>query len=133
MTDRPLNIGVVAPANRLDLQVAERVKALAAELYRGRVALTFHPQCHLTSGHFAGDDAARAAAFVEVSNDPSVDVVWFARGGYGSCRILEAALPKLGAFARTKIYVGYSDMGSLLGALYGLRFPHVVHGPSRRT
>ncbi len=129
MTDRPLNIGVVAPANRLEPTVAERVTALAAQLYPGRAALSFHPQCFLTSGHFAGDDAVRAAAFVDAANDPSVDVVWFARGGYGSCRILEAALPKLGAFARTKIYLGYSDMGSLLGALYGLRFPHVVHGP----
>lgn len=129
MTDRPLNIGVVAPANRLDPAVAERVKVLASEHFPRRAALSFHPQCHLSSGHFAGDDAARTAAFVDVANDPSVDVVWFARGGYGSCRILEAALPQLGAFARTKIYVGYSDMGSLLGALYGRGFPYVVHGP----
>ncbi len=129
MTDRPLNIGVVAPANRLDPAVAERVRVLAAGLYPGRVALSFHPQCYLSSGHFAGDDAARAAAFVELANDPSIDTVWFARGGYGSCRILESALPQLGAFARTKTYLGYSDMGSLLGALYGRGFHHVVHGP----
>ncbi|MFM9863129.1 MAG: LD-carboxypeptidase [Micropepsaceae bacterium] len=129
MTDRPLNISVVAPANRLDPAVAERVKVVADQFYPGRVALSFHPQCHLSAGHFAGDDAARAAAFVEAANDPSVDVVWFARGGYGSCRILEAALPQLGAFARTKTYLGYSDMGSLLGALYGRGFAHVVHGP----
>ena len=129
MTDRPLKIAIVAPANRLDPAVAERVTALAANAFPGRMMLAFHPQCHLSSGHFAGDDAARAAAFVEVANDASVDVVWFARGGYGSCRILEAALPKLGAFARTKTYLGYSDMGSLLGALYGQGFQQVVHGP----
>jgi muramoyltetrapeptide carboxypeptidase len=129
MTDKALNIGVVAPANRLDPAVAERVKALAAQLYPGRVALTVHPQCHLSSGHFAGDDAARAAAFVEVANDPSFDAVWFARGGYGSCRILESVLPKLGADARAKTYLGYSDMGSLMGALYGQGFQRVVHGP----
>ncbi|NOT42532.1 MAG: LD-carboxypeptidase [Alphaproteobacteria bacterium] len=124
-----MNIAVVAPANRLDSRVAERVLALAEQLYPGRVALSFRPQCHLSAGHFAGDDTARTAAFVDVANDPSVDVVWFARGGYGSCRILEAALPRLGAFARTKTYLGYSDMGSLLGALYGRGFHHVVHGP----
>lgn len=129
MTDRPLNISVVAPANRLDPAVAERVKALGEQLYPGRAAISFHPQCHLSAGHFAGDDAARTAAFVDVANDPSVDAVWFARGGYGSCRILEAALPQLGAFARTKTYLGYSDMGSLLGALYGRGFHNVVHGP----
>jgi muramoyltetrapeptide carboxypeptidase len=129
MTERPVTIGIVAPANRLDPAVAERVKALAAQLYPGRAALSFHPQCHLSSGHFAGDDAARAAAFVEVANDPSVDAVWFARGGYGSCRILELVLPKLEAAAREKTYLGYSDMGSLLGALYGRGFRNLAHGP----
>lgn len=129
MTEKALNIAVVAPANRLEPAVAERVKALAAQLYPGRLALSFHPQCHLSAGHFAGDDKARAEAFVEVANDPSFDAVWFARGGYGSCRILESAMPRLGAEARAKTYLGYSDMGSLLGALYGHGFPRIVHGP----
>jgi muramoyltetrapeptide carboxypeptidase len=129
MTEKALNIGVVAPANRLDPAVAEQVKALAAQLYPGRLALSIHPQCHLSSGHFAGDDKARAESFVEVANDPSFDAVWFARGGYGSCRILESALPRLGAEARAKTYLGYSDMGSLMGALYGAGFGNIVHGP----
>jgi muramoyltetrapeptide carboxypeptidase len=129
MTEKALNIGVVAPANRLDPAVAEQVKALAARLYPGRLALSFHPQCHLSSGHFAGDDRARAEAFVEVANDPSFDAVWFARGGYGSCRILESVLPRLGAEARAKTYLGYSDMGSLMGALYGAGVANIVHGP----
>ncbi|HMT45393.1 MAG TPA: LD-carboxypeptidase, partial [Chakrabartia sp.] len=38
-----------------------------------------HPQCFLTEGHFAGPDAARADAFVELANDPSIDAIWFAR------------------------------------------------------
>jgi muramoyltetrapeptide carboxypeptidase len=128
MTEKPLNIGVVAPANRLDPAVAERVRALAEQSFP-RLVLSFHPQCHLSSGHFAGDDKARAEAFVEVANDPSFDAVWFARGGYGSCRILEGVLPKLGAEARAKTYLGYSDMGSLMGALYGRGFARIVHGP----
>ena len=36
-------------------------------------------------GHFAGDDALRARAFVEVANDEGYDALWFARGGYGCC------------------------------------------------
>jgi muramoyltetrapeptide carboxypeptidase len=64
-----------------------------------------------------------------VANGSSIDAVWFARGGYGSCRILEAALPKLSAAAKKKTYLGYSDMGSLLGALYVKGFPRLVHGP----
>lgn len=129
MPEKPLKIAVVAPANRLEPAVAERVKTLAIEQYANRVSLFIHPQCHLSSGHFAGDDAARAAALIEVANDPSVDAVWFARGGYGSCRILDSVLPKLNDVSRRKTYLGYSDMGSLLGALYGKGFPNLVHGP----
>lgn len=124
-----MKIAVVAPANRLDPAVAARVTALAGELYPGRVTLAVHPQCFLSSGHFAGDDEARAAAFVEVTNDATVDAVWFARGGYGSCRILDLALPKLTAAAAKKTYLGYSDMGSLLGALYAKGFKNLAHGP----
>lgn len=124
-----MKIGIVAPANRLDPAVAERVTQLAASLYPGRATLHFHAQCFQTCGHFAGDDETRASAFIEVANDPSVDAVWFARGGYGSCRILEAVLPKLTDTAKKKTYLGYSDMGSLFGALYTKGFPHLAHGP----
>lgn len=123
-----MKIGIVAPANRMDPVVAERVKQLAAELYPGRVTLEIHPQCFLSAGHFAGDDQARAAAFVDVANDPSIDAIWFARGGYGSCRILESAIPRLSEAAKKKTYLGYSDMGSLLGALYVKGFPNLAHG-----
>jgi muramoyltetrapeptide carboxypeptidase len=66
---------------------------------------------------------------VDVANDPSFDAVWFARGGYGSCRLLPNVLLRLGAAAREKIYLGYSDNGSLLAGLYSLKIGRVVHGP----
>ncbi len=50
--------------------------------------------------------------------DPSVDAVWFARGGYGSNRIAEAALADLPEAARTKTYLGFSDAGFLLAGLH---------------
>jgi muramoyltetrapeptide carboxypeptidase len=130
MAGAALRIGVVAPACRIEPAIGQRVQALAASLYPGRAPdIQVHPQCHLTHGHFAGDDEARAEAFVEVANDPSFDALWFARGGYGSCRLAEAVLPRLTRAARAKTYLGYSDAGSLLGALYGLGFPHLAHGP----
>jgi muramoyltetrapeptide carboxypeptidase len=108
--------------------MAERVTQLASRRFP-LVSLQFHPQCWLSSGHFAGDDAARAAAFVEVANDPAFDALWFGRGGYGSARIAAAALPLLDDNARRKVYLGYSDAGALLAGLYALGFPAVAHGP----
>jgi muramoyltetrapeptide carboxypeptidase len=124
-----VNIAIVAPAARLDPEMAARVTGLAEEHFGERAQLFFHPQCYKSDGHFAGDDNARADAFVDVANDPSFDGVWFGRGGYGSCRLLSNVLPRLGAAAHEKIYLGYSDTGSLLGGLYNLKIGRVVHGP----
>jgi muramoyltetrapeptide carboxypeptidase len=129
MGEQPVRIGVVAPACGMESATAERVSALAAAAYGARAELRFHPQCFLKSGHFAGDDAARAAAFVETANDPEIDAVWFGRGGYGSNRLLETALPALGPVAGAKTYLGYSDMGALLAGLYVRHIGQVAHGP----
>ena len=125
---RKVRVGIVATASRLDPAMAERVTALAAQHFPS-LELHFHPQCYLAAGHFAGSDAARAAAFLEIANDPSFDVLWFGRGGYGSGRIAEQALPQLAEAARSKTYLGYSDAGVLLAGLYARGFPSVVHGP----
>ena len=87
------------------------------------------PARHAEPGHFGGDDASRGAALVEYANDPAIDAIWFARGGYGACRIAETVLPQLTEVARRKRYLGYSDAGTLLAALYRAGFRQVAHGP----
>lgn len=125
-----MKIGVVAPGGRLLPEIPYKLLALAEAAFPGRRPdILFHPQCFETAGHFAGDDARRAEAFLEVANDATVDAVWMARGGYGSFRLIEAVLPGLKAAARTKIYLGYSDAGALFGALYGAGIGRVAHGP----
>ncbi len=131
MTDKGrLKIGIVAPGGRIDESVAARAAALAAAQYpHNTPELAFHPQCFLSSGHFAGDDEARARAFTEVANDESVDAVWFARGGYGSCRLVDLIDGKLSEAANDKLYLGYSDTGALLAALYKNGIGRPAHGP----
>jgi muramoyltetrapeptide carboxypeptidase len=125
-----IRIGVAAPGARIDQELAERVVRFAADSFLDLAPEIFvHPQCFLSAGHFAGDDDARASAFIEVANDPSIDAVWIARGGYGACRIAEQVIPRLNADARGKAYLGYSDFGALLGGLYAQGFPHLAHGP----
>ena len=80
---------------------------------RGDCDVAIHPQCFLAEGHFVGSDEARLSALREVMADPSVDAVWFARGGYGSNRIAEAALAEIPEAARSKLYLGYSVAGFL--------------------
>ncbi|MBV9511104.1 MAG: LD-carboxypeptidase [Caulobacteraceae bacterium] len=130
MQNGRIRIAVVAPASRLPPQTAEQVLALARRLYGDQAPeIVFHPQCFATSGHFAGDDALRSQALVEVANDATFDAVWFARGGYGSNRVAEAAIARMGPAARAKAWLGYSDIGFLLAGFYRAGFPHVAHGP----
>lgn len=111
-----MKIAVVAPSCPLKREVAAQVQALVEE--RGDCELAIHPQSFLSQGHFAGSDEARLSALREVMADPSIAAVWFARGGYGSNRIAEAALADLPNAARSKTYMGYSDSGFLLAGLY---------------
>lgn len=125
-----VRIGITAPGGRITPETAERARATAAGLYPdGRVELVFHPQCFAAHGHFAGDDDLRAAALIETANDPSLDAVWFARGGYGACRVAETVVAGLDEAARSKIWLGYSDAGSMLAALYRAGFAGLAHGP----
>lgn len=123
-----MKIGIVAPSRLGNPDAEAPIGGFAAIMHPG-VDLVFHPQCWETSGHFAGDDARRAAAFLEFANDPAFDAIWFLRGGYGSNRILAEVMPKLGPAARHKTYLGYSDIGFLLGALYARRIGRPCHGP----
>jgi muramoyltetrapeptide carboxypeptidase len=116
-----MRIAVVAPSCPLKPEAAEALQAIVSS--RGDCEVVIHPQSYLSDGHFAGPDEARLSALREVMADPSIDAVWFARGGYGSNRIAMAALADLPAAARDKLYVGYSDAGFLHAGLHkaGLR------------
>lgn len=123
-------IAVVAPACRIPETLPAQVTALGAALFPERPPdIRVDPQCFLSEGHFAGPDIVRAEAVLRAAADPDVDAVWVARGGYGSGRLIELVLPRLPAAARTKTWMGYSDAGALLGALYGAGCRRVAHGP----
>lgn len=121
-----MKIAVVAPSCPLNRQAADRVAAAAQA--RPGCELIIHPQCFLSSGHFAGADVDRLSALREVMADPSIDAVWFARGGYGSNRIVIDVVDDLPPAARPKTYLGYSDAGFLLAAFHKAGLS-VAHGP----
>ena len=106
-----MKVAVVAPSCTLSREAADRLQAMVRE--RGDCEVAIHPQCFLSDGHFAGTDDQRLSALREVMADPGVDAIWFARGGYGSNRIAEAAMQDLPDAARGKLYLGYSDAGFL--------------------
>ena len=123
-----MRIAICAPSTPFARDDAEKVVALALQ-HCPQAELVFDPQCFMTSGHFAGADAQRLEAFVRLANDPAFDAIWFVRGGYGACRIAEEAVSLLKAPAHAKTYLGYSDQGNVLGALYRGGIGRPCHGP----
>ena len=128
-SEKVFRIGLCAPGTRMSQDVSQRAHGLAESLHGQRVELHFHRQCFRQAGHFAGDDHERIEALVELANDPGLDAVWFARGGYGACRVAEYAIPRMNEAARAKAWLGYSDAGFLLAGLHKAGFARVAHGP----
>lgn len=123
-------IGVVAASSRFPRATAERLAGhVAGRFPDGAVELVFHPDAFLEHGHFAGDDATRAAAVLVLANDPAIDAVWFGRGGYGSNRIAEAVVDGASDAARRKPWLGFSDAGFVLAGLYRAGCTRLAHGP----
>jgi muramoyltetrapeptide carboxypeptidase len=88
------------PASGVD-RAMERVRAFGWEPVAGQY-------CRGRVGYLSGSDAERAADLNDALRDPSVDAVWFLRGGYGTMRILDGI--DWPALARhPKALIGYSD------------------------
>ncbi|MEM8725096.1 MAG: LD-carboxypeptidase [Pseudomonadota bacterium] len=121
------NIVICAPATPITREHAAALEALVADEFPQH-KVTFHDQCFERAGHFAGDELRRLEALLDCANDSAFDAVWFAKGGYGSNRIAEAAIAQMNQAARSKTYVGFSDCGYLLAALYRAGIGQSVHG-----
>jgi len=123
-----MKIGICAPSATFARKDAMRLTRLAEQDYP-HAGLIFHDQCFESDGHFAGSHESRAAALISLANNPDINAIWFARGGYGACHIAEEVIAGLTDPAHGKIYMGYSDQGNLLGALYKAGIGRPVHGP----
>ncbi len=127
---KPVKIAVVAPSNMLAADVPHRIITLARDRFgENAPEIAFHTQCFQSAGHFAGTDAMREDALVEVANDRQVDAVWFARGGYGANRIAARAIARMSDAAKNKPFLGYSDAGFLLAGLLATGVGVPVHAP----
>lgn len=77
----------------------------------------------------AGSDVERAESFTRAWLDPATDVVWCARGGFGTQRILDLLDWRLLATARPKWLVGFSDVTALHQAVASRLGVITLHGP----
>ncbi|MBI5446714.1 MAG: LD-carboxypeptidase [Deltaproteobacteria bacterium] len=76
----------------------------------------------------AGDDDARLAGYLALVEDPEVDAILFARGGYGVTRLL-GRLPEGLLRETAKLHCGYSDLTALSAFLRQRCGLVSIHGP----
>jgi muramoyltetrapeptide carboxypeptidase len=118
-------IGIAAPAFAVDPErLAFGCQRLEAAGYR----VVRRDDLLDQQGYLAGSDRRRAAEFMELVDDPEVDAILCARGGYGCHRIM-AGLDPQRVRAAAKPLIGFSDVTTLL--LWQRRVAGLVgfHGP----
>ncbi|MGB2867049.1 MAG: LD-carboxypeptidase [Bacteroidota bacterium] len=119
-------VGLINPAGptfeSVDIEIAE-------ESITG-LGLKFKPGAHLRDryGYLAGKDSDRAADINAMFADPGVQAIICVRGGWGCNRLLPL-LDYSVIKKNPKILMGYSDVTSLLVAIYAKTGLVTFHGP----
>ena len=106
----------------------EALDAGVAALRRRGLIPVPGPHVRSIDGYLAGDDASRAFDLDAAIADARLRAVWFARGGYGTARILDrfdfARLVR-----RPKLLLGYSDLTALFSPLLARATTVCLHAP----
>ncbi len=115
------HVRIVAPSSPFEREGFERAVAKLRE----RWVVTYRDSMFETEAFLAGSDARRTEELNAALDDPEVDAIVAARGGYGAMRILPGLSVAKIASAK-KLLVGFSDV-TALHALFqraGLRSLH---------
>lgn len=118
-------IGLITPASAVSRAAFEKairnIESLGFEV-------KYSSNMRVRKGFLAGTDAQRLSDLHQMFEDPDVDGVVCARGGYGSGRLL----PKINydlIRANPKVFMGFSDITALLFAIHKMTGLVCYHGP----
>lgn len=118
-------IGIVALAYPVDQVLLEQgIKYLKDQGFN--IVLGEH--VYEQVGFSAGKDEDRAADLIEMFSNPEIDAIFCARGGYGSMKVLKYL--DFNLFQENpKIFIGYSDITTLLLTIFQKTGLITFHGP----
>jgi muramoyltetrapeptide carboxypeptidase len=107
-------------AEKIDLQPA------ATLLENWGLKLSYGASIGEKEYQFGGTKEERLADFQQAIDDPQINAIWIARGGYGTIQIIDEinlsviTNPKSILSAGSKIIIGYSDISLIHGKLQSL-------------
>lgn len=118
-------IGVANVSGPVDPERLERgLEVLRSKGYR----LVEAENLRRREGFLAGSDAERASGYRDLLRNPSVDAIFFARGGYGASRVL-ARIDPAEIRSNPKIHLGGSDLTSLFALIQKRASLVTFYGP----
>lgn len=124
-------VAVVAPASPFDRM---HFNAGVTELKLNKLRPVIDRNIFLKEGFLAGSDNLRANLIIKAFTTESIEVVWTARGGYGSIRLLEILEKNIEQIkANPKFFVGFSDVTAIHSWLVEKCGFVTVHGPNITT
>jgi muramoyltetrapeptide carboxypeptidase len=118
-------IGIVAPAS--DVNKDSLLKGVS-ELERLGFRVRYSDSIFSKHYYFAGPHKDRTQELLGMFENPEIDAIFCARGGYGCHHLLPLLSPEL-VKSHAKIFVGYSDVTVLLQFLENLCGVACFHGP----
>jgi muramoyltetrapeptide carboxypeptidase len=121
----PATIGICCLSGRVD----EVLLATGANYLRdlGHNVIVAEETLHAWR-YFAGTDEERLAGFHRLLDDPSIDMILMARGGYGLSRVVHR-IDWSRVAASGKAFVGFSDFTAFNMAAYACANMVTYHGP----
>ncbi|PID57475.1 MAG: LD-carboxypeptidase [Ignavibacteriae bacterium] len=118
-------IGLVSPASLIkEKHLHESIRNLEALGFK----VKYNNEIKSKYGYLAGPDSLRAADLNQMFADDEIDAICAVRGGYGCARMLDLIDYEL-IKNNPKIIIGYSDITSLLYAIYKKTSLVCFHGP----
>jgi len=118
-------IGIVAPAGPTE---AEKLEKAAAVLREMGFKVVLGKSCYEHWGYLAGRDELRADDINRMFASDEIDGIICMRGGYGALRILDLIDYEM-ISKHPKVFMGYSDITSLLIAITQKSGLVTFHGP----
>jgi muramoyltetrapeptide carboxypeptidase len=119
-------IGITGPAGSIwNKAHIKKIQDILSEMgFRTKLGKTLYEH----DGFLAGEDDLRASELMEMFKDKSIRGILTMRGGWGCARILDK-LDYGVISANPKVVMGFSDITSLVNAIYSKTGLVTYHGP----
>ncbi len=124
-----MQIGVVTTSSPIEFLEEDRISSAYEYLKTQGFEVYEHPVCRIKTGYVSGTIYDRCNAIHDLVKDPNIDIIMTFWGGDNTNQILDILDYEL-IKQNPKIFIGYSDTGTLLNVIYKMTGIITYLGPA---